>query len=95
MEIEEMEQSCRSLMVHHTQQLDLDESENDYHPFDLENPEVQPPHIEDASQILYQSNQKIIKSIIRELEGEFYEDEEDKKDAIEMLNFRPKKVSEL
>ena len=40
MEIEEMDQSCRSLMVHHTQQLDLDEYENDFHAFDLENPEV-------------------------------------------------------
>ena len=40
LEIEEMDQSCRSLMVHHTQQLDLNEYENDFHAFDLENPEV-------------------------------------------------------
>lgn len=69
LEIEDMDQSSRSLVVHNTQQLEPNESENDHIGVDLEDPEVQRPHIEDANKILIERNQDIINKIMRELEG--------------------------
>ena len=68
LEIEEQDQSCRSLIVNHNSQLEFEASEHDYRGVDLENPEYLQPQMEDPHQILYEANQKVIMNIMRELE---------------------------
>ena len=94
LEIEEQDQSCRSLIVNHNSQLEFEASEYDYRGVDLENPEYLQPQMEDPYQILYEANQKAIMNIMRELEYVPDEDEKDESIAIEALNLRAKKVSE-